>query len=223
MYSVDRSDKENFFDFWSTVVQADFPKAKIAYKDKSKFMRFLGKIVSLYSPGFMSYVTTVIGNTVYFPSEDYLKDNYQAALKIACHEYVHFCDRREEGMLFEVKYLFPQVLAVLGLVSIFSFIHISFILFSLFFVFLVPGIPAPYRTRVELAGFAMNLYFLHRGRPKNPVLEQEASDLAGLFTGSWYYWMARDRQLVASMLLDRYERFPESHSAFIRIKEWLKI
>ncbi len=90
MYSADMTDKENFFDFWNTVVKKDFPKARIAYKHQSKLMRFISKFVSLYSPGFMSHVTTVVGNTVYFPSESYLESSYQAALKIACHEYVHY-------------------------------------------------------------------------------------------------------------------------------------
>jgi len=223
MYSSKNTDKENFLDFWETVVQVDFPKSKIAYKNKSKLMRFLSYFVSLYSPGFMSHVTTVIGTTMYFPSETYLEGNYRAALKIACHEYVHFCDRRDQGILFEVKYLFPQILAIFGFAFFFMFVHVSFILFALFFIFLVPGIPAPYRTQIELSGFAMTMYVSHHGVPRNPAVEQEALEIAGLFTGSWYYWMARDRQLIASMLLDRYERFPESHLAFIRIKEWLTI
>jgi hypothetical protein len=218
------ADKDDFFDFWRSIVLVDFPKAKIKYKNESKLMRFLSHFVSLYSPGFMSHVTTVLGNTVYFPSESYVESGYKSATRILAHEYVHFCDRRDALPLgFELKYLFPQILVLFSLFSFLAFVHISFILFLLFLVFLVPGIPALYRTQYELAGFAMNLYFDHRGSPHSPVLEQEASELAGLLTGSWYYWAARDRQLVASMLLDRYERFPETHSAFIKVKAWLKI
>lgn len=224
MHDKSASDKQNFEDFWQTVVLKHVPNAKIAFKSQSKLMRFLSHIVSLYSPGFMSHVTTVLGNTIYFPTKEFLESNYSGCLKIVTHEFVHLYERkRDRPGIFELRYLFPQVLVVLSLFSFLSFISLWFLLFALFLVAIVPGIPAPFRTQYELAGYTMNLYYAYRGVPPNEIIAQEAFEIAGIFTGSWYYYMARDRQLVKSMLVDRYERFPESHPAFVEVKQWLKI
>jgi ABC-type multidrug transport system fused ATPase/permease subunit len=223
MYDKHASDKQNFVDFWQSVVLKNIPEAKFAFKNESKLMRFLSHIVSLYSPGFMSHITTALGNTIYFPTKDFLESNYTGCLKIVAHEFVHLYERkRDKPVVFELRYLFPQVLVLFSLLSFLSFISLWFMIFIVFLVALVPGIPAPFRAQYELAGYTMNLYYSYRGQPLNKIISQEASEIAGIFTGSWYYWMARDRQLIASMLVDRYERFPDSHPAFIEVAQWLK-
>ena len=222
MYDPSSPAKLNFDDFWHSVVLKEIPNAKIMYKNESKLMRCLGCIVSLYSPGFMSNMTTVIGNTIYLPTRDYLESNYVKCLKIVMHEFVHLCDRKRDK-LFSLRYLFPQILAIGSLLMFLSFFSIWFMLSGLFLLFLIPGIPAPFRTQYELSGYAMNLYYSYRGTPPNERIEQEALGISNLFTGSCYYWMASDRKAVANMLVDRYEHFPESHPAFIEVKKWLKI
>jgi hypothetical protein len=220
MYNKDYSAKDNFDSFWNEVVLKKFPKAKIKYKDESNLMSFLG----WFSPNFYENMTTVIGQTIYFPSKEKLEKDYPQGLRILAHEFVHLVDREQEKFgMFELKYLFPQILAMFSLLSFAAYWNIWLLLFLLFLVFLVPGIPSPCRTYFEANGYAMNLFFLFEGVPLNPTIDSKIKELSAIFVGRAYWYAARDRQLVEKMLQDRYEHYPESHEAFAEVKKWLQI
>lgn len=220
MYNRESSDKDNFENFWTEVVVKRFPKAKIKFKDESNLMSFLG----WFSISFYASMTTVIGTTVYLPSKEKLEKDYEGATQTLAHEFAHMVDASTEGLLFFwLKYLFPQILAVFSLLSVAVYWNTWSLLCLLFLLFLVPGIPAPGRTFFEANGYAMSLYFLFRGAPRNSAIENKAKDLSAIFVGRSYWFMARDRQLVESMLLDRYERYPGDHKAFVEVQKWLQI
>jgi hypothetical protein len=218
MYQYEASDKDNFDNFWSEVILKKFPKAKIAFKTDSNLMGFLG----WFSRAFYQGLTTVIGNTIYFPSKEFLEKNYKNSYCTLAHEFVHMVDKKNEPFLmFEVKYLFPQILAIFSFLSFFAYISLWFFLFLLFLIFLVPGIPSPWRVYYEANAYAMNFFVAYKGSEFNPVLEDVANAMAELLTGREYWYASRDRQLVTSMIKDRYERLPDEHEAFIEVKKWL--
>jgi len=119
------------------------------FKDESPFMRFLG-VALFFNSKFMTKYTTVIGNTVYFPSREYLRKNEDSAASVLCHELVHVDDSKRVGKIaFTLSYLFPQWLAFFALSSF--FIGPWGLLFLLF---LGPW-PAPFRAFWELRGYMM--------------------------------------------------------------------
>jgi hypothetical protein len=218
MYSKNVTSKENFEAFWREVVLNKFPQAKIEFKTDSTLMHFLG----FFSRQFRESMTTVIGNTIYFPDKDFLVENYEQGLRMLSHEFVHMVDQTEE-QFFKLRYLLPQILAVFSFISLAAFWNLWFLLALLFLVVLAPGIPSDFRTRVEANAYTMTLFMRFRGVPINESIENEITHLSSIFLGSGYWYMARSRQLVESMLKDRYERLPETHTAFIEVKKWLQI
>lgn len=132
----------------------DLGKAKFGmstkFKNKSFFMKLLGGIL-FFNPKFMTNYVTTVGSTVYFPSEEWLKENEDMAATILAHEYVHILDSLDSGStVFSYLYLLPQVLALLSLLSIFGSL-----LWLLCLLFLLP-IPSPTRTYFEMRGYAMS-------------------------------------------------------------------
>lgn len=122
---------------------------KIAFKNDSKFMRFLSWIL-FFNKKFMTNYVTVIGKTVYFPSEEWLDNNRDSAAQILCHEFVHIADEKSVGtFVFRLSYLFPQWLAIFALAAVFAGP------LALIFLFFLLPLPAPFRTFWELRGYAM--------------------------------------------------------------------
>ena len=83
-----------------SAMEYDFPDFKIVEKKDSKLMRALSKVL-FFNKSFMTRYVTVIGNTVYVPSKQWVKDNPYSALEVFCHEWVHMKDNRELGPLFK--------------------------------------------------------------------------------------------------------------------------
>ncbi len=212
------TDKIVFDAFWDEVVLSTFPQAQIKTKNQSWLMRLIG----VFSNEFYEDVTTVLGTTIYFPANSELHP--LVALRIAMHEYVHMVDRKnEKKYMFELKYLFPQILAALSILGIFAFWNIWFLTFLFFLLFLVPGIPANYRTRMEANAYTLSLYVQFSGLPWSILVESVAQDYAQLMNSQIYWFACRDRQLFVAMLKDRYEDLPKTHPAFVKVKTWLQI
>lgn len=137
------------------LIEQDVP-IKIKYKDENSFMKFLNTFMKYIAPTFMTTFTTTIGNTVYFPSRDYVIREENLALRILAHEAIHLLDaKRLTGVLFSLSYLFPQILA-LGFLS-FPLLGLWSLLFLLF---LLP-IPSPTRFYLETRGYSMNVITHH--------------------------------------------------------------
>src|SRR3990167_3207757 len=104
---------------------------KIAFKDESKFMKFLGALL-FFNRKFMTTYSTTVGTTVYFPSKSWLNENRDRAARILAHELVHIDDAKDVGEIgFSYSYLFPQILST---ISVAAFLGSSplFLLFLLF-------------------------------------------------------------------------------------------
>ena len=123
---------------------------KIAYKDKSLLMKLIGKIL-FFNPRFMTNYITTIGSTVYFPSEQSAGRDRVSSAAVLAHELVHISDSKEVStFVFSYTYLFPQVIALLSVLAIFSSK-----LWLLCLLFLLP-VPSPMRAYWELRGYAMS-------------------------------------------------------------------
>ena len=100
-----------------SAIEYEFPDFKIVEKQDSKLMRILGKVL-FFNKNFMTRYITVIGNTVYVPSKQWVKDNPYNALEVFCHEWVHMKDNRDLGPIFKILYLTPQIFAGCALFSL---------------------------------------------------------------------------------------------------------
>tara|TARA_R100000008_G_C3586673_1_gene172979 strand:- start:2006 stop:2653 length:648 start_codon:yes stop_codon:yes gene_type:complete len=153
--------------------------AKVAFKNESKLMKLLS-VLLFFNKGFMTSYTTVVGNTVYFPSREWLKTNRDTAARTLCHELVHISDEKNVGSIaFRLSYLFPQWLSLFALTAL-----IVGPWALLFLLFLAP-LPAPFRTFWEIRGYAMTdavLFSQYRQFSDLEFLEKQ-------FTGSSYYFM----------------------------------
>lgn len=101
---------------FEVAIVKDIPGFKVVFKDRSKFMKFLGFLMYPFNDGFMTKFTTTIGDTVYFPSVSHYVNNPGPRLQTLAHEYVHLRDARDHPWTFKLSYLFPQILVVIPLI-----------------------------------------------------------------------------------------------------------
>jgi hypothetical protein len=128
---------------------------RVRYKDSSRFMWLLGKIL-FFNPRFMTGYITTIHRTVYFPTKDFAKDDYRV-WSIMAHEAVHAADSRKWTFpAFACAYLFPQILAVAALGAFGGFWDLKWLWCLAALAFLAP-IPAYGRMRLEMRGYAMSM------------------------------------------------------------------
>jgi len=142
-------------------------------------MKFLGLLL-FFNDRFMSNYVSVIGKTVYFPTETWVESNRDEAARVLCHELVHITDEDRIGSFtFRMTYLFPQWLSIFSLFAIFVG-PVALI----FLIFLAP-LPAPFRAFWEMRGYAMTDAVHYRSTGKfvdmNWLIKQ--------FTTSKYYFM----------------------------------
>lgn len=142
------------FDALVSKMKERLPTSSIKYKDESTFMEKLDKVL-FFNKAFMTCYTTTIDTTVYFPTRKEVEANKGRFFYTLCHEYVHAWDANNSPVLFNVGYLFPQILALLSLGAFLAFINIWFLLFLFALLFLAP-IPSPSRTWAELRGYGMS-------------------------------------------------------------------
>ena len=212
--------QEQFTSFWTSVVLTNFPKVKIRVKSNSFWMRLLGKLL-FFIPGFMTKMTTVLGNTIWVPYANWTNRHLASpttALYVCAHEFVHMWDSKYNIKLFGLKYLFPQIWAILSLGALFSFYNLWYLLFLLALLFLLPW-PSPWRTHIESNGYAMTMYIRKLTQKQyNDIVGAER--LAENFLGMGYYYMCPNRNSVVRLLLNKYETLPKTHEAFKKVRTW---
>lgn len=160
------------------LVSREIPGFEIRKKSESKWQRALG-VLLFFVPGYMKTYTTVMFGKVYLPEIAGTPDfNLGETLS---HEFVHLFDAREDR-LFNLKYLFPQVLALGALGAFWK------LWFLLFLVFLLP-IPAPWRMRYELRGYSTQIALAYWAARWPDEIQDMADWVPQHFTGPGYYWM----------------------------------
>lgn len=164
-----------------------YPDFKIGYKDQSTLMKILNKIL-FWSKDFMTGYTTTVGDTVYFPSQNYVTTKQVTSSVVLLHEIVHVYDEhRLTKFLFGFLYLFPQVLAIGFLILLFISWQISLI----FILFLLP-IPAFFRMYFEKRAYMAALYSMKKLNDlKDYKIDLDAQNdfHVAQFKSSTYYFM----------------------------------
>ena len=201
--------KTRFIDFYTQV--ATLYGVKIAYKDESKFMKFLSKLL-FFNKKFMTNFVTTIGSTVYFPTMDFepcLND-----INVLAHELVHIRDRKSLKIpgLFEFLYLFPQILGILSILAVFN------LWFLLCLLFLLPW-PAYGRSTLEARAYAMSVYFDYLYSIYNAEFNIEY--YSKLFVGPEYYYMSWSKNRVKNKIRKYFYDLPVKDLLFVQVRNWV--
>lgn len=202
-------------------------KFKIRLKNKSLLMKII-RVLLFFNTRFMEFITTV-GKTIYVPDENFLKSNH-TAVKVLVHELQHISDHKKLKVgIYGFIYLFPQILALLGFLSLLAiWFSNTWLWCLLFFIFLLP-IPSPGRFWAEARGYAMNIVYdrlwsnpLYNEKPLNFDIVSEMQVLVPYFTGPYYYFMWPFKKSVRAKLFDLYGEASQT-SKFLAaniVKEW---
>jgi len=146
------------FNLFQAYLQRSYP-FEIKYKNESLFMKILSYIL-FFNKTFMTNYITTIGNSIYFPSKEFIQNDEESAITILAHEVVHVKQSEDYGrVLFSLLYLFPQCLALFAFLSVLAVFWLPFLWCLCFLVFLAP-IPAPWRTKFELEAYGMSMYMM---------------------------------------------------------------
>lgn len=162
--------------------QTYFPKFQVKYKDQSLLMKIIGKVL-FFNQSFMTHYITTIGNTVYAPSEQWVSDNQQDFNSILVHECTHMYDNKRLGPLFDIEYLFPQILAIPALLL---FLISWQIALALLILCLLPW-PAYWRMRLEQRAYFVGMYARYKIFGSDPI--GDATHYSHYFKDGSYYWM----------------------------------
>ena len=177
-----------------SAIEYEFPDFKIVDKRESKLMRALSKVL-FFNKDFMTRYITVIGNTVYIPTKDWIKEDAYRALSVFCHEWVHMKDNRRLGPFFKLLYLSPQIFSFLAVLGFWN------PLWFLFLICLLP-VPSPTRSELEMRGYAVSMAVDWWLLERNPNYEWYSKQ----FTSSAYYWMDPFKKDVLEDLKKEFER-----------------
>ena len=199
---------------------------KLKIKQKSPIMRLIG-IILFFNKNFMDSFITVLGKTIYFPSnwetiikicDDHLESGADDSefpivhtpearrlFAILCHEYVHQKDFKN-NKLFPLLYISPAIYALAGLAGLIaSSWNFQWIILSPFLLYAIPT-PAYWRSYFEARGYATNVVLktLLYGTPQNRMNNITHMYMEH-FTGPTYYWMAGHPMYnkIISTLLER--------------------
>jgi len=169
-------------------VEIKHPLIQFAYglQVKSKedvwHQRLLGKIFYwLGDESYREFNCTTIGGVIYTPKmvKDVLND------PILAHEVVHVRQHRAWGWIWEVSYLFPQIL---GLLALKGFWNPMWFLWALCFL----PLPAPFRMWSELKAYKTTMsvdYWRWGGMNLEQFQAYLNTYLLPKFTTRQYFWM----------------------------------
>ena len=165
-----------------------FPNFKLKYKNNSLLIKILS-IFMFFNKDFLTNTATSIGNTTYFPNENWVKNKPVTASIIILHELTHMHDSKKYSkLLFAVSYLFPLIL--------FPFLALLFLIswkvaIPALLVCALP-IPAYFRMIFERRAYMASLYAMKLFNDKfhyNINLDEQKDFFIKQFTGPQYYFM----------------------------------
>jgi len=137
-----------------TAAQKYFPSLQIKYKNQSAFMKFLGFLL-FFNKSFMTDYTTTIGDTVYIPTENYIKLRPISGAVVFLHELVHLYDHKRIGSFwFQLSYMMPQIFALPALLL---FLISWKLALPVIILFLLP-IPSYFRMKYERRAYYSSIH-----------------------------------------------------------------
>lgn len=177
-------------------IKEQVPGFEVKFKNESKFMILINKIL-FFNKHFMTNYVTTIGKIPYWQSREAYEADPDNSFDTLAHEFIHIMDYILHPVSFTLGYLFPQILAAPGVIFIlllpifitlmcFSLMSPWWLLMLLFLGFLVP-LSAPFRKNSEMRGYGMSLRVKMWKDGKIP--EEKFERTVKAFTGPNYYYM----------------------------------
>ena len=167
--------------------QKYFPGLQIKYKNRSTFMKTLG-FLFFFNKWFMTNCT-VLNNTIYIPTENYIKSHPVSTAVVFMHELVHLYDqKRIGGIWFYLGYIFPQILILPALLFFLASWKIALPVILL----LSLPIPAYFRMHFEKRAYISSIYIIQKLSERlnfNPKLNIQNDFFISCFINSSYYFM----------------------------------
>jgi hypothetical protein len=170
---------EDIINFHNSFIYNDIEGFDIVHKHKSKFHKFIGKII----PRWLTMSTMLFPKVYMSYTDDEIAQYPRAYLRVLQHEWVHLKDAQTffgllpsklkwlNAILFHISYLLPQFLTIIALLG---FVNP---LFFLFLVFALP-IPSPIRMWTEVRAYR-----------RSYELGANLDKIIAHFTTSSYYFM----------------------------------
>lgn len=191
----------------------EIPGFSVESKEKSLLHKIIGILFKPFCPDYMTRFSTTIYPKVYLPRNLMEPDN-PARFHVLAHEWVHLYDRHREGWLFNILYLFPQILAPLFWLmslSVLPWVVATWTLIGLGFACLLPW-PAPFRRQYELRGYALSWALNHWDRPRSTsdlgIDISEKDRIANRLCGWDYYMCCWSKKKIMDEL-DQFESWLE--------------
>jgi hypothetical protein len=167
-----------------TKAQTYFPGLQIKYKNQDTLMRVLGTLL-FFNPSFKNEFITTIGETIYWPSPEFVQNNPKAVSEIFIHECTHIYDEKRIGSVpFKLGYLFPQLLVLPVLLLLFL---LNWKIVALLGVLCLLPLPAPFRAYFERRAYFVSMLVGYKLYGWDPAVT--ATSYATNFKNSSYYWM----------------------------------
>lgn len=163
--------------------QTYFPNLQIKYKDQSTLMKVIGKIM-FFNPQFMTDYVTTLGNTVYLPNEQYIVNKPEASINVFIHECTHMYDEKRLGFLYQLAYIFPQILSLVCFLLMFI---VTWKIMLPFGLLMLAPLPAPWRAYFEKRAYFVQMYAGTQLWDADPVAFGDT--YAQWFRTGDYYWM----------------------------------
>lgn len=178
---------------------------QLKIKDDSKLMKAIGWILkkTRINPFFMERYITTIGNTIYYPKKLLETENPIDILEVISHESIHIRDFNRFGLLYNLSYLSPQILALLSTFSLLAFTGNKSWLFCLLFLLFLAPIPSFGRYFWERRAYRTMFIFLKNyfHCDENYIKEVRES-IASQLTGNYYYFTWPFSKIVIKDLSD---------------------
>jgi len=176
-------------------LQKEFPGLQFVEKLTDPLMRFL-KVILFFVPDFDRVYNGFFGK-IYVPRLVVVEKDRPDISQVYAHEAVHISDAHGRQFLFSLQYVFPQILAVLALLSLGAIWGSSLWLWNLgWLVFLAPW-PAPWRVEYEARAYAVGDFVLLCKLGLSPYPEWSSAKLAG----SLYYWASWNQKATERRII----------------------
>jgi hypothetical protein len=170
------------------IIQKYSPGFTVIYKNESMLHKIIGFIL-FFNPAYMTNYITTFSNKCAFPSLSMIQRDPEVAAQVLAHEGRHAIDERVNPILYKIKYLFPQILALLALLSIMSIWWRPALWFLLALILLGP-LPAYWRTHYELRAYTITLAVAYYSTGSISYANIVLENIISRFTGPsyWYMW-----------------------------------
>ena len=170
-------------------IKQAIPGFEVRWKNKGKgsgWQKFIG-ILMFFNRGYMKDFISTFFPYVYWPTEEGYRKDARRSFKTLAHEYVHLWDDKEHRGWFAFSYILPHWVALLSLFALLAIWFSNWWLMSLVALVCALPLPAYWRRKWELRGYAMSMAC--NAWKHGDVSDGTLNWVQAQFTGGAYYFM----------------------------------